>query len=400
MQKPGKIVVASQHYPPDQSTTAAIMSAIANHLARDVPVLVLSGSAGAASGKPDQLGQPGVIEIKNRIPGKAALIRRATAEILFAVRVFLALLRRLQRGDVAITVTAPFMLPYAVVAAARLKRARSALIMHDLYPDVLVMAGLLKPSSVLTKAIRAMNALMFRALDAVITIGRDTEQLLLRYRGVTRDKIRFIPNWATLAPRVRPIDRNNPYRRPYAARFMVGLSGNLGFTHDPVIVLEAARLLRNDADIHFLLSGWGIGFERLKEMQSEADLPNVTLVDRVADENLEAFLSAADIWLIPYRKNVAGISIPSRFYNLLAVGRPVLIVSEPGAEAALTVTEHDVGWVVTPGDASALARTIRMAALSEDPLRAERAAAIARRYNFADAMAGYSELAQELLHEG
>lgn len=400
MQKPGKIVVVSQHYPPDQSTTAAIMSAIANHLAREVPVLVLSGSAGAASGKPDQLGQPGVIEIKNRIPGKAALIRRATAEILFAVRVFLALLRRLQRGDVVLTVTAPFMLPYAVVAAAKLKRARSALIMHDLFPDVLVTAGLLKPSSVLTKAIRAVNALMFRGLSAVITIGRDTEQLLLRYRGVTRDKIRFIPNWATLAPRVRPIDRNNPYRRPYAARFLVGLSGNLGFTHDPVIVFEAARLLRNDADIHFLLSGWGIGFERLREMQSEAGLANVSLVDRVADENLEAFLSAADIWLIPYRKNVAGISIPSRFYNLLAVGRPVLIVSEPDAEAALTVTEHDVGWVVTPGDAGELARTIRLAALSEDPLRAERAAAIARRYNFDDAMAGYSALAQELLHEG
>ncbi len=41
---------------------------------------------------------------------------------------------------------------------------------------------------------------MFRGLNAVITIGRDTERLLLRYRGVTRDKIRFIPNWATLAP--------------------------------------------------------------------------------------------------------------------------------------------------------------------------------------------------------
>jgi colanic acid biosynthesis glycosyl transferase WcaI len=400
MQKFGKIVVASQHYPPDQSTTAAIMLAIANHLARDFPVLVLSGSAGSASGKPDQSGQPGVIEIKNWIPAKAALIRRATAEILFGMRMFLALLKKLQPGDVVLTVTAPFMLPYAVVAAARLKRARSALIMHDLFPEVLVMAGLLKPASVLTKAIRAVNALMFRGLDAIITIGRDTEPLLLRYRGVTRDKIRFIPNWATLAPRVRPIDPDNPFRRPQAARFIVGLSGNLGFTHDPVIVFEAARLLRNDANIHFLLSGWGIGFERLKEMQSEADLPNVSLVDRVSDDNLQAFLSAADVWLIPYRKNVAGISIPSRFYNSLAMGRPVLIVSEPDAEAALTVTEHDVGWVVTPGDAGELAGTIRLAALSEDPVRADRAAAIARRYNFDDAMAGFSALAQKLLYEG
>ena len=155
---------------------------------------------------------------------------------------------------------------------------------------------------------------------------------------------------------------------------MVGLSGNLGFTHDPDIVFEAARLLRDDPDIHFLLSGWGIGFDRLKEMQSHAGLPNVTLVDRVPEENLEAFLSAANVWLIPYRRDFAGVSVPSRFYNLLAVGRPVILVSEANAEAALTVTEHDLGWVVEPGDPDELARTIRLAASSEDPARAERAA--------------------------
>ena len=93
---------------------------------------------------------------------------------------------------------------------------------------------------------RALNALMFRALDAVVIIGRDTEKLLLRYRGMTRDKIRFIPNWATLARGVRAVDPDNPYRRPLSARFVVGLSGNLGFTHDPVIVFEAARLLRDE----------------------------------------------------------------------------------------------------------------------------------------------------------
>src|ERR1700737_918846 len=188
MRNPGKVVVVSQHYPPDSSTTAAIMAAIAGHLALDAPVLVLSGTSGSASAQPGNSNQPTVIEIKNWMPGKAALIKRATAEILFIVRVFLALLRRLQRGDVALTVTAPFMLPYAVAAAARLKRARSALILHDLYPDVLIMAGVLKPASLLTKLIHGANALMFRALNAVVIIGRDTEPLLLRYGGITRDK--------------------------------------------------------------------------------------------------------------------------------------------------------------------------------------------------------------------
>ncbi len=399
MQSSAKIAVVSQHYPPDSSTTAAIMAAIANHLAAEAAVLVLSGTPGSASHESNEPGKPAVVEIRNRIPQKAALVRRALAESLFSLRVFAALLRRLQRHDVVLTVTAPFMLPYAVAAAARLKRARSVLIMHDLFPDVLIMAGLLRQRSILARVMRGANALMFRALDAIVIIGRDTEALLMRYRGVTPEKISFIPNWATLEPGVRPIEPDNPYRRLHAARFMVGLSGNLGFTHDPDVVFDAAQLLRDDSHIHFLLSGWGIGFDRLKELQSNAGLPNVTLVDRVAEEGLEAFLAAANVWLIPYRREFAGVSVPSRFYNLLAVGRPVILVSESNAEAALTVSEHDLGWVVEPGHPELLAQTIRLAALREDSARAERAAVTAHQFNFAAAMAGYSGLIARLLRQ-
>jgi colanic acid biosynthesis glycosyl transferase WcaI len=398
MRKLGKVVIVSQHYPPDRSTTAAIMKAIAEHLAAEVEVLILSGTAGSARDDSTSPNQPAVVEIKNWRPAKAALIRRAAAEAAFTFRAFRALLKELHKGDVVLTVTAPFTLPYAVAAAARLKRARSVLIMHDLFPEVLVMAGLLRATSVFTRLMRGTNSLMFRTLNAVVTIGRDTEQHLLRYRGMAREKIWFIPNWATLVPGVRPIVAGNSYR-PSGARFVVGLSGNLGFTHDPVTVFDAARLLQDEPDIHFLLSGWGIGFERLKALQAETALPNVTLLDRVPEENLEQFLSAANLWLIPYRKNVAGISVPSRFYNLLAVGRPVIIVSEPDAEAALTVTEHGVGWVVAPGKPDELAQAIRVASFSRDALQAERAAAIAVHFSFSRAMASYSELVQNLLRK-
>jgi len=397
MQKSGKVVVVSQHYPPDPSTTAAIMAAISERVAQDAEVLVLSGTAGSAAKA--AAGKPAVVEIRNWMPGKAALLKRALAELLFTIRMFAALLMKLRRGDVALTVPAPFMLPYVFAAAAKLKGARSVLIMHDLYPDVLIMAGLLKLHSLPAKAMRGLNALMFCALDAVVIIGRDTERLLLRYGGMTRDKIRFIPNWATLSRGVRAADPDNPYRRPLSARFAVGLSGNLGFTHDPVIVFEAARLLQDDKDIHFLLSGRGVGFDQLKAMQVEAKLANITLVDRVGDDQLETFLSAADTWIIPYRKNVAGVSVSSRFYNLLAIGRPVILVSEADAEAALTVIEHDVGWVVEPGNADALAKTVSRAAGNKDPQRAERAAEIAGRFDFETAMAGYCGLIRELLQK-
>jgi glycosyltransferase involved in cell wall biosynthesis len=146
-----------------------------------------------------------------------------------------------------------------------------------------------------------------------------------------------------------------------------------------------------------MLSGWGIGFERLKEMQAAANLPNVSLIERVPEQDLETFLSAADVWLIPYRKDLAGVSVPSRFYNLLAIGRPVVLVSEANAEAALTVSEHGLGWVVEPGNSGALASAVRAASSSVDAAMRERAVTIAQRYNFASAMASYAELMRKLL---
>jgi glycosyltransferase involved in cell wall biosynthesis len=392
----GKIVVASQHYPPDPSTTAAIMAEIACRVAGDHEVVVLSGS-GASPASQTGPGKPRVIAVKNRMAGKAALVRRGLSELLFAARIFFALIRELRRGDVVLTVTAPFMLPYAVAAAARLKGARSALIMHDLFPDVLVTAGILKPGSIVTRTMRFANGLMFRALNAVITIGRDAERPLLSYSGMRRNKIRFIPNWATLVPAQRPLSSDNPFRKTLSARFIVGLSGNLGFTHDPEIVFEAARLLKDEPDIHFLLSGWGIGFTRLTQLQAEANLSNVSFVGRVEDAELEAFLASANLWIIPYRKDVAGVSVPSRFYNLLAVGRPVVLVSEPEAEAALTVVENGLGWVVTPGRADQLADAIRAASRSDDGALAERAVKAAAKFDRTTAMNAYAGLIDELL---
>ncbi len=134
-------------------------------------------------------------------------------------------------------------------------------------------------------------------------------------------------------------------------------------------------------------------------MQAEANLPNVSLIERVPEENLEQLLSAADVWIIPYRKDVAGVSIPSRLYNLFAVGRPVIVISEPHAEAALTVAENDIGWVIMPGRPDELAKALSVASLSLDSSMAERAVAIAKNFSRDRALSSYVSLIQGLLRD-
>jgi glycosyltransferase involved in cell wall biosynthesis len=395
----GKIVLVSQHYAPFPSTTSAYMTEIAEELAQRSQVMVITSAPGSASQSPPLPNAPEVIEIKSWWPGKSALISRSFAAVLFSVQVFFALLKHARSEDVLLSVTTPFTLPYTVTLAARLRKSASALIIYDLYPDTLVMAGFLRATSFLTRWLRSANKTMFRTLDAIVVIGRDMAPKLLEYPKVGTSKISLIPNWATMPVEYRPVSPDNPFRKLCGGRFVVAMSGNAGFTHDPASVFEAARLLKGHADIEFLLSGEGVGWTKIKDMQAAAPLPNVTLIERVPGSELESFLSAGDLWIVPYRRNNTGVSVPSRIYNIFAVGRPIIICSESDAEAAILLTEEDIGWVTPPEDPAALARIIVSAAseAAATEQKGRRAALVAARYTRQVALNAYRDLMDRLL---
>jgi glycosyltransferase involved in cell wall biosynthesis len=375
------------------------MTDIAEDLSCESQVLVITSAPGSASDSPLTPGKPEVIEIKSWWPGKSALVSRTFAAVLFSAQVFFAVLKYTRRDDVLLSVTTPFTLPYTVTIAARLRKAASVLIIHDFYPDSLVMAGLLSATSFLTRLLRSANKMMFRRLDAIVVIGRDMAPKLLAYPKVSLSKISLIPNWGTMPIYYRELSCENSYRRLCGGRFVVAMSGNAGFTHDPMSVFDAARILKDNKDIGFLLSGEGVGWTKIKEMQDASPLPNVTLVERVPEAELESFLSAGDVWIIPYRKNNTGVSVPSRIYNIFAIGRPIIICSEPDAEAAMLLREEDIGWVTPPEDPTALARIIAAAASDAATTtgKGRRAVVVASRYTRQIARATYRKLMDGLL---
>ncbi|MDD1518412.1 glycosyltransferase family 4 protein [Bradyrhizobium sp. DASA03005] len=388
MAKGPSFILATEFYPPDPSTTAIYLGAIADAIALDMRTVVLSGTPGSTKPKSGK-DTPEVIEIANWRPPKQALVRRFIASCVLAIRLFWAVYRRATAGDVVMSVTSPFTLPYAITLAARLRGAKTALLIYDLYPEALLAAGMARQTSFITRALRIANGWLFSSLNAIFVIGRDVPPLLLRYPRVRADNIHFVPNWTLLPIGFRHPDHGSDFRKPYSAPFIVGLCGNLGFTHAPRTVFDAARHLQHKKHVHFVLSGWGVGWNELKALQASDNLANVTLLDPVPEEQLAEFLAAADAWIIPYRRNVAGVSIPSRLYNLLAVGRAVIVGTEPNSEAGLAVTEEDIGWVVPPEDPIKLAQAISEAA-------SDRAATLERGRKAAVAALNYSEQASTL----
>ena len=244
MEKAPSFILATEFYPPDKSTTATYLGAIADAIALDMKTVVLSGTSGFAKPATTAHGTPEIIEIANWRPPKHALARRLVASSMLAIRLFWAVYKHARPGDVVMSVTSPFTLPYAITLAARLRRASAALLIYDLYPEALVAAGVAGQTSLVARALRVANGWLFRSLNAIFVIGRDVPPLLLRYSRVRADRIHFVPNWTLLPIGFRAPDPGNRLRQDYPSQFLVGLCGNLGFTHAPRTVFEAARLLQ------------------------------------------------------------------------------------------------------------------------------------------------------------
>jgi glycosyltransferase involved in cell wall biosynthesis len=62
--------------------------------------------------------------------------------------------------------------------------------------------------------------------------------------------------------------------------------------------------------------------------------------------------------IISFNKGMTGVSVPSRLYNIMAAGKPIIAVAEPESELALVVCEEEIGWVVSPGDIGGLRTAI------------------------------------------
>ena len=119
----------------------------------------------------------------------------------------------------------------------------------------------------------------------------------------------------------------------------------------------------------------------------------------MSDAELGDFLAAADVWIIPDRKNNTGVSVPSRIYNIFAVGRPAIVCSEKDAEAAILLQEEDIGWVTPPEDAKALADAIVLAASNAvaTTQKGRHATSVAARYTAKISLSAYRGVMDRLL---
>ncbi|RPA66597.1 glycosyltransferase WbuB [Cyclobacteriaceae bacterium YHN15] len=216
------------------------------------------------------------------------------------------------------------------------------ILIYDIYPDALVEFGYLNKGSFLIKRWEKANRKVFASAQKVYTL---TEGMALRVSHyVNIEKIQVVPIWTDNAF-LKPIPKGkNPFIKEmgWQGKFIVLYSGNLGKSHPVEILVELAKQCK-EPEIHFVIIGGGDKYEMLRQMIQDFDLSNMELLPWQPTEKLPHTLTAADLALVTLSEESAELSIPSKTFNLMSVGVPVLGIAPSDSALAELIKSEKIG---------------------------------------------------------
>ena len=336
-----RVVFVNRYFYPDHSATSQMVSDLAFHLAsRGWEVGVITSrqrydDPSAALARREVVRGVDVQRVWSTTFGRHFLPGRAVDYATFYLSALFAMMR--EREATIVAMTDPPMM--SVVAALASKRVVNWL--QDLFPDVAVALGMRVP-----RVVRRIRDWSLRKAKANVVIGE----------SMRAPKAVVIHNWADAA--LHPVDVEHH-------GFVVGYSGNLGRVHDVATIIGAMNRLRGE-NIQLVITGGGAKMDEVRA----ANLPNIRIEPYAPRERLSESLSAADAHLVTLLPAIEGMVVPSKFYGILAVARPVLYAGARDGELARLVREHDCGVAVESGDTDGLAAAIRALAADRERARA------------------------------
>lgn len=376
---PSRLLIISELYYPEETSTGYFITGIAEGLAEtgSFSVYVLCSQPtyaqrGLHAATTETHNGVRIDRIRAPIGNKNRKFGRLWNMLSLTSRFLWLLLFRIRRDDLVLVVTNPPILPAVVGLISKVKGANPYLLVHDVFPDILVPGGITTATSLVYRTFDAIQTLTLRLIPRVVVLGRDMHRRLAAKRPNRSSQIyEIIPNWGD-GTIINPAKRNdNPVRKQLnlERKFIIQFSGNFGRTHGLEDLIQLASQLSSNDMVHFLVFGSGAGLDWLKTRIAEMDLPNLTLLPPCEQSDLGNYLTACDLFYMPFKRGMEGISVPSRLYNVMAAGNPVLAVAHPESELALVVEEEAMGWVVEPGDVEHMKEIVLAALEDSETLR-------------------------------
>lgn len=273
----------------------------------------------------------------------------------------------MERPDVVIASSPPIFPMFSVWLVCRLRRIPLVLEVRDIWPESAVQMGILRNRH-LIRIMSWIEQVLYDKSRRIVALTEGIQQNI-RERGWRHEKVELVTcgvNFDLLRPD-ETLRRETRQRMDWEQRKVVMYFGALGEANNITVVLRAAKTLRLEPKILFVIVGDGMMSRTLREMAHAMDLSNVLFLDPVPKHEANAYLNAADICLVTLQDiPLFEGAIPTKLLDYMACSKPVLCGVRGEAQRIMTLA--GAGLVFSPDDDQALVRAVHE--LCADPERA------------------------------
>ena len=236
-------------------------------------------------------------------------------------------------------------------------KARFSIVIYDLYPDILKSIGI-NHNNWIFNIWGKINSSIFKRADNIFTLSVGMRDVISKY--VSKTKISTIPIWSHNNIFVHIPKSENTFLRNNSllGKFIVLYSGNLGYTHKVEIIIELANHLKLFPLIQFVIIGDGAKKSLLSNLIAKYGINNCTLLPWQEREVLPHSFGAADIAIVTLSQEVGQMSVPSKTYDYMAAGVPLLCIAPKSSELNSIVMKYRNGSCFEPKEIKSMVNFI------------------------------------------
>lgn len=236
-----------------------------------------------------------------------------------------------------------------------LPKVRLTYNVQDIFPENAAYIGSAK--GIVYKILSAEQRYAYRHADQIITISEDMKELLIE-KGADSQKTEVVYNWSYTDSLYRYEDVYSEKIAKFLStgKFNVVYAGNIGAMQNVDVVVETAKLMQDEEDIHFHIFGDGMYKERL---QHEAEgLSNISFWPMQPSELAPSIYAMADVNVIPLAPNIYRTALPSKTATCIACGKPIVFCIGRESKLLNILEQNGLCAFVPSDDAKCLAESV------------------------------------------
>lgn len=236
-----------------------------------------------------------------------------------------------------------------------LPKARLTYNVQDIFPENAAYIGSAK--GIVYKILSAEQRYAYRHADQIITISEDMKELLIE-KGADSQKTEVVYNWSYTDSLYRYEDVYSEKIAKFLStdKFNVVYAGNIGTMQNVDVVVETAKLMQDEEDVHFHIFGDGMYKERL---QHEAEgLSNISFWPMQPSELAPSIYAMADVNVIPLAPDIYRTALPSKTATCIACGKPIVFCIGRESKLLNILEQNGLCAFVPSDDAKCLAESV------------------------------------------